>query len=724
MVSLTFFRLKSAHRALIVLIVILVSAFLAAYLIGGLATSVVMTCAVLALLWVTKPLWTPKESPTKLYVGLVATVAIACLGKSTTATKLFSELLVALHVPPPTALLTASEVSNLFPLVMLFVLAALYIIVIGTKDSSAMKVHPKHLDEDFPEERFHDQASRFVQILIARLGMIDEETKWDDYFYSPLKAEVEIVSAHTKRRQIIDLIDALKSNKSTSVIVLLGDPGSGKSVALRKVSRELMDEFEGTGRIPVYVNLKEWSTNRPWTRDQPPTSVEFRAFLLSSLRGHSFFADQFLSTYFDKMVDGGRFFFLLDSFDEIPGVLDVNEDSWLIHHLSSIFTDFFSQQTSGRGVLSSRFYRRPLLSRAQSVTFQIRPFSDLQIHDALLRSNLLREETVANLFRNRVELIPVARNPFAAALIRSFAEHNGGALPSNQLAMYDSYIQGRLVRSLRELETVALSPEQVISGAIQIAWVMFEADDIGLEIPVSRLSAMLPETRVREITSSLRYAGLARLSANADPKFSFVHRRLNEYFVASYLIIHPEKIELDSIPKDSRYRDALVLFCEVSEFDQANRIAEFCWTEIRRVDSLIANRSTSERISAVHCLRFLRDAFRTRLECLPFSDELAQFIAQRVLSNRDLLEAKLALEGTGLLEEGIAVNLINEALRMRNAWISETCVNACRHMRRLSNELTRTLASYFWELPAIVFLKNREEIMFSLSLFRCHEACK
>ena len=185
-----FRKLKSSHRALIYLVIILIAAFISSYLIGGLFTSIVITLAVLSLLWLTKPLWAPEESPTKLYVGLVTTVAIASLGKSTPAIQLYSKLLMRMHVPVADAIPAANKLSDSFPIVMFFVLIALYLITIGTKDRSAMKIHPRNLTEDFPEERFHDQALRFVEILTARLAMIDEETKWDDYFYSPLKAEV------------------------------------------------------------------------------------------------------------------------------------------------------------------------------------------------------------------------------------------------------------------------------------------------------------------------------------------------------------------------------------------------------------------------------------------------------------------------------------------------------------------------------------------------------
>ena len=272
---------------------------------------------------------------------------------------------------------------------------------------------------------------------------------------------------------------ALKADRTSRVMLVLGDPGAGKSIALRKLAKELMKEVDRTGRLPVYVNLKEWGPDRQWSEEAPPTAQELRGFILQTLKAYSVFADQFLSQYFDRMLDRGRFFFLLDSFDEIPAVLDVNEGSWLIQHLSRLITEFFVSQDAGRGIVASRFYRRPKFSRVESATFEIRPFSDMRIHQALLRSGKLRTNTIEKLFRDRTELIPVARNPFSAALIRIYAENHGGELPTNQLEMYDSYIRGRLEASTEQILRHGLTTDQLIASATEIAWCMFREPDIG-----------------------------------------------------------------------------------------------------------------------------------------------------------------------------------------------------------------------------------------------------
>lgn len=715
-----FASLTGAQRLLAFILVVALSTTLIAFLAGGWKTGIPVGILILAILWVTRPLWKPPSHDRGLRVQLtsltvISSVALAVAGKMPEAKPVLRVLLEHIGLQHASAQQIATSDRLTSSLVLAFTLTGIFLVNWFTRDKSAMQKHPRPLDQDFPEQTYREQLRRYADILLNRLNTLDDETRWDDYFFAPLEAEVEILSGRRSTRKILDLMTALKADRSSRIILLLGDPGAGKSIALRKLAKELMKEVGKTGRLPVYVNLKEWGANRPWSEDSPPDAQELRAFILRTLKAYSVFADQFLGQYFDRMLDRGRFFFLLDSFDEIPAVLDVNEGSWLIQHLSSLITEFLVSQDLGRGIIASRFYRKPKFSRIESSTFEIRPFSDIGIHEALLRSEKLKGDTIDKLFRQRTELIPVARNPFSAALIRTYAESHGGALPTNQLEMYESYIRGRLDSSSEQIRHHGLEIPQVIEGATEIAWCMFREADIGLEAPMNQLVKLMPSLPVEPVTTVLRYSGLARMSPGTEPRFSFVHRRLNEYFVARSFLNEPTSITLQAIPTDSRYRDALALYCEVGELRHVKDIAAFCWTEIAAVGPDSAG-SAAGQLRAVHCLRFLRDAFRTRPESIGFVRELANYIRERLQPGGDLLAAKIALEATGLLPEHSAEPILVKALQMGNAWISETALHACRHLKQIGAKLDQSLFTYLRSIPIREFLHRHREIVFSLSL--------
>lgn len=388
-----FSKLTGTQRLLAFILVVALSATLVAFLAGGWKTGVPIGLLVLAILWLTRPLWTPSshEGNTRVRITsltVISGVALAVAGKTPEAKPVMCALFEHLGLQHASAQQVAASDRLVSGLVLAFTLIGIFVINWFTRDKSAMHEHPRPLDQDFPEQTYQQQLRRYTEILLNRLTTLDDETRWDDYFFAPLEAEVEVISRRRSMKKIVDLMRALKADRNSRVILVLGDPGAGKSIALRKLAKELMKEVDRTGRLPVYVNLKEWAPERQWSEQAPPTAQELRNFILRTLKAYSVFADQFLGEYFDRMLDRGRFFFLLDSFDEIPAVLDVNEGSWLIQHLSRLITDFFVSQDAGRGIVASRFYRRPKFSRVESATFEIRPFSDMRIHLKLIRWQL------------------------------------------------------------------------------------------------------------------------------------------------------------------------------------------------------------------------------------------------------------------------------------------------------------------------------------------------
>ncbi|MFN7118202.1 MAG: hypothetical protein ACK4TA_15485 [Saprospiraceae bacterium] len=138
---------------------------------------------------------------------------------------------------------------------IIFSFSALVILVINyfNRDNTGMGIHPESLDKDIPERDFNERLESVCKSLVDDLRSIDIKTNWSVHNFVPLEAEVEVQTDSGSKKKVTDLLKAIKSSKDR-VFLVLGDPGSGKSVALRKLCQDLAKEVKKTKKIPIYIN--------------------------------------------------------------------------------------------------------------------------------------------------------------------------------------------------------------------------------------------------------------------------------------------------------------------------------------------------------------------------------------------------------------------------------------------------------------------------------------
>jgi hypothetical protein len=586
-------------------------------------------------------------------------------------------------------------------------------------DRSIAGGHPTPLAKDFPDISFQQNLVAFCNALRDILVRIDKESNWSPNFYTELEAEVEIVSmlGQQGQRRVTDLQKAMRAHNDTQAFLILGDPGAGKSVALRKLARDMLDEAGSTGRIPIYVNLREWLPKAgrregAWSEQNPPTMAQLEAFVIESIKsGGDVFTEEFVDLHFRALWKHGRLYFLFDSFDEIPELLDVNEESWLLDALSSLLSRFINTNPLSRGVLASRVFRRPTQAYLAQQVLEIRPLSEDRIAQALTRFQGFSKELRDQLFRIRSDLVPIARNPFLMTLLGEWVNTHRN-LPQTQLQLYESYLSARLDKCKDRLAKTGLTQAMVLAGAGKIASFVFNSPEYGLEAPVQVIDAQVGVNHSGAIMDVLSYARIARVSTTEEKSFAFVHRRFLEYFVTTEFLAQPERLPEDHIPTDSRGRDAMVLYAQVCQDSEAERLAKQCWSEVQKYFH-----DPENRLRAVHSLRFLIEAFRARRSAVkPFVSKLATFITKNSAKDKHLVFAKICLEGTGLLDEEAATPILQQAMQSGNSWLQETAFRACRNLPRLSVALEQSIKRYILYMPIVQFWGNYRVMRFSLSL--------
>lgn len=608
----------------------------------------------------------------------------------------------------PISFETSLSVSLIFAAV---IIAVFYF----TRDRTVSGGHPVALKKDFPDESFPQKLKAFCRVLERDLAAVDLETNWSPNYYTELQAEVEIRKSRgaPARRKIMNLQDAIRRDRTTQTFLVLGVPGAGKSVALRKLAQDMLDEVKTTQRIPIYVNLREWLPKSTVVDGRTMFSVEdLEAFITKNLiRRGDVFTKAFVDEHFRNLWSSGRLFFIFDSFDEISPLLDARENSDVIHALSSVIAKFIGSHTASRGLLASRMFRRPTAALQADKVLEIRPLSETDISHALSRYPRFTPALRNRLFSQRQDLMPLARNPFIMALLGEWIAGNE-QLPVNQADIYKNYIDGRLALCDERLRELGMTAQEVVKVTTDIAWFVFHEPTLGLEAPVKLIDARVKTGNVEKVLEILRFARIARVTSGEEMSFAFVHRRFLEYFVTTRFLSHPEAVPDSHIPTDSRGRDALVLYAQLCSEAEANRLAQLCWHEIEQ------NFAQGEQHSrAIHCLRFLIDAFGSRRDILqPFEPALSAFISDHVKEGQDILSAKICLEATGLLREEDAEPVLASAIVIADEWLQETAFRACRHLARVKPALEEELKRYVLAIPETRFWPRRKAMLLSLSL--------
>lgn len=582
------------------------------------------------------------------------------------------------------------------------------------RDRTAMGRVQKPIEEEFRDLHFSERLQIFCEELKSDLLVLDRDLRWNVTHFVPLDAEVEIISRQRRSRKVMDLLHALKQIRTARIMLVLGVPGSGKSVALRKLCVDLIGESIGSGRIPVYVNLKEWLPKRTWTSNEPPTDEDFKEFAYKNVKSR--LSDQtkpFFDDYFHRMVGRGRIFFVLDSFDEIPGILDADETSVLLEKLSDLLVKFLKSGYESRGIIASRYYRRPQIAADDRGVLEIRPFSELQISRAIQNAAADSPRLIKALFDERPDLGAAARNPFILSLILKYVSKHK-ALPDKQAELFSSYIEDSLELAEENTMECGLSNDDLRSAMQAASWTMFASERFGLEMPVALLREKLPDYKIDDVVDILQAARLARVGA-PNRVFSFVHRRFNEYFLVHRFLADPDTAPLEAIPEDSRWRDAMVLYAEVADDDTAFRIAEYCWREVRSLNTTSVFENRDQYFRSLHSLRFLIEAFRGRRSAIEsFHAELGDQVLKFAREEKDLVSTKHAVEAIGLLRDSQAQPILITAMEKHNEWITETSLRACRYITKLSPEAQKALIAYIRSIPPYQLLKRNRELSFSL----------
>lgn len=373
----------------------------------------------------------------------------------------------------------------------------------------------------------------------------------------------------TQRISLEEYIKTVYSQSSNARFVLLGDAGSGKSVAMGVIARKMLELERETPLFPILLTFSDIKNVR--------TDSDFIKVMVQNLERHQFEEgkrNQRAENYVSSNLYNGNIIVLLDGFDELE---KTNRSE-----IAKFLTHFFQTHQEIPFVISSRiavWKRRPNLF--PNLSFQIIEMADLTPYEIRMFVSQWKfqgnksSEQLAYIINNKIYLRQVAVNPLMLTIITFLYAQPKRILPDNRVEFYKECIQAlfekfdntRQLNRANQFETIdkisilshlaythivnAKTTDEEISKktAIDIITKMMEK----LSRPVNKREQMLVEI--------VENAGLLVELPPSDYKFP--HRTFMEYFAANYFFEENRHKELLSLYQEDngKWEETLCLFC-------------------------------------------------------------------------------------------------------------------------------------------------------------------
>jgi hypothetical protein len=590
------------------------------------------------------------------------------------------------------------------------------------------------------------RRQRFAEHLVSEIARVNRKEDWDDYHFTELEAEVEAEGYRRTFRHIPllkrsrgglrrekSLSNAIK-NSSERIIQLEGDPGSGKSVALRhlalKMAKNASKSRSLKSIIPLYLNLKELS--RDHKREDINRSL-IESFVLKTLkRTNDRNIEEFLEKEFSLGIEDGTWFFLFDSFDEIPEVLSSTEEDDIVKSYAEAISDFLGGLSKCRGVVASRHYRGP--GKSGWAKFRVLELSEARRNELVKNADLdskVEAEVKGQLAMASDDIRELSKNPMLLGLLCIHLKA-GNAFPENAHTVLATYLDARLERDRDRLkQRFNLETKDIREVAEKIAFCMAADHGMGLTPSRQDLVQSLAKLNMRvadvmrfnKVLDGLEYIKLGR-SENDDVLgesrlFTFAHRRFQEYFATCVVLREPDRVTARELLRDARWRETTVVMFQTQPLERLSPLLNESQLMLYEMINSLPNKfrieatefeedttkeakqnkgsSRKDEIKAqfpwppdsIHLLSLLQDGFGRRMSNLP--NQIRKDIGKIVISASLVgspFDQTWALEVAGASDSQVLVNLIRLAFADRRQKLQDIAYRQTSHLSGIPNDVT------------------------------------
>ncbi len=594
---------------------------------------------------------------------------------------------------------------------------------------------------------FYDPASRrraarrrrFADHVESEIRRLNNQEEWRDHRYAELEAEVE---AEGRRRTTLTWRpkSQLRRERSLSraltqsderLVLLEGEPGAGKSVALRHVAKRLassaMRARTTQSIVPLYINLKTLDRH-PARRIDASLIEEYVLRVLN--RTNSRDVEEFLVEEFAAGLRDGTWLFLFDSFDEIPDILSTTGAAdEAVRAYAEAIADFLGGMNHCRGVVASRHFRGP--GGMAWPRFRILRLSDSYRRNLIKRADLplaLERLLVGRLELAPQEIVVMAANPLFLGLLCEYVRTTA-LFPDNTHMVFETYISSRLRRDADKVQRrFGVDVVDVRHAAEMIAFAMASVPRLGLSVKRQELIRIMVEVpKVVEALDALEFIKLGRADEmQGDAAFTFAHRRFQEYFATCVVLREPTRVTVEQLLTDGRWRETAVTLLQLQAKDDLAPLLAAAEARLHETAADVAGTleptamlARQERSSPgpvewptgiLHLLSLLQSGMSGRLGDLSVAvRDAAARILLKVWFTGTLADRKWALEVAGIVETDVMARFVGDSFSSRSRWLAETALRQVRRLERLSPELDAAVREHLVFLYGSGRLQREQE---------------
>jgi energy-coupling factor transporter ATP-binding protein EcfA2 len=382
----------------------------------------------------------------------------------------------------------------------------------------------------------------------------------------PLKMKDVYVPLKVSGDNDTEQIDAYRSITAHQRLMILGPPGSGKSMLLKHIAftyaEGRLTEFPGWP-IPIVLELHYLS-------EKPEITLE--QHLVEELNRNKFpKAERFIA----RNLELGTLMILLDGFDEV--------NSKEREKIVSKIKDFMDRRRECRVIITCRnaVYKGEFTDRVDQ-TLEIVEFSDQQIR-SFLRSwepHMPAPKSLEQLMRtlhDRPRIMALARNPLLLTIIAYLYTDTTYVLPHSRAEFYKQSTE-LLLRDWHQERNIYGAPDKLV--VLQHLALFFQDSSeqrqqdrrsVDFQTIYEQVKLVLPkvdlkaDTDVRPLLTEIVERSGLLLSIDGGQRYQFAHLTLQEYFAAAQLV-NDENGLFDRFSGDhDTWRETVKLWCGLGQ---------------------------------------------------------------------------------------------------------------------------------------------------------------